>query len=114
MQLCKQRLALFVDVETTGLDHQTNEIIELAIVTFTYGPDGHIYEVNEPFQRFHQPIYSCPLLRARKCEPPWIQIFGTQSGIIGCHKPPTNGHWHVTMRLLRGDACVQQFPKICT
>ncbi len=47
--------ALFVDVETTGLDHQTDEIIELAIVPFTYGPDGQIYEVKEPFQRFHQP-----------------------------------------------------------
>lgn len=47
--------ALFVDVETTGLDHQVDEIIELAIVPFTYGPDGQIYEVQEPFQRFHQP-----------------------------------------------------------
>lgn len=47
--------ALFVDVETTGLDHQADEIIELAMVPFTYGPDGQIYEVMEPFQRFHQP-----------------------------------------------------------
>lgn len=47
--------ALFVDVETTGLDHQSDEIIELAMVPFIYGPDGHIYEVKEPFQRFHQP-----------------------------------------------------------
>jgi DNA polymerase III subunit epsilon len=47
--------ALFVDVETTGLDHQTDEIIELAIVPFTYGADGQIYEVKEPFQRFNQP-----------------------------------------------------------
>jgi DNA polymerase-3 subunit epsilon len=49
------RQALFVDVETTGLDHQTDEIIELAMVPFTYGPDGLIYEVKEPFQRFNQP-----------------------------------------------------------
>jgi DNA polymerase-3 subunit epsilon len=47
--------ALFVDVETTGLDHQTDEIIELAMVPFTYGPDGQIHEVKEPFQRFNQP-----------------------------------------------------------
>lgn len=47
--------ALFVDVETTGLDHQADEIIELAMVPFTYGPDGQIYEVREPFQRFQQP-----------------------------------------------------------
>jgi len=48
--------ALFVDVETTGLDHQSDEIIELAMVPFTYGPDGQIYEVKEPFQRFNQPL----------------------------------------------------------
>lgn len=47
--------ALFVDVETTGLDHQSDEIIELAMVPFTYGPDGQVYEVKEPFQRFNQP-----------------------------------------------------------
>src|SRR5476649_1920149 len=47
--------ALFVDVETTGLDHQSDEIIELAMVPFTYGPDGQVYEVWEPFQRLHQP-----------------------------------------------------------
>ena len=49
------KLALFVDVETTGLDHTKDEIIELAMVPFTYGPDGRIYQVREPFQRFHQP-----------------------------------------------------------
>jgi DNA polymerase-3 subunit epsilon len=49
------KLALFVDVETTGLDHAKDEIIELAMVPFTYGPDGQIYEVREAFQRFHQP-----------------------------------------------------------
>jgi DNA polymerase-3 subunit epsilon len=47
--------ALFVDVETTGLDHQTDDIIELAMVPFAYGPNGQIYEVKEPFQGFHQP-----------------------------------------------------------
>ena len=47
--------ALFVDAETTGLDHQSDEIIELAMVPFTYGPDGRVYEVKEPFQRFNQP-----------------------------------------------------------
>src|ERR1700743_2752815 len=47
--------ALFVDVETTGLDHQSDEIIELAMVPFTYGADGQMYEVKEAYQRFNQP-----------------------------------------------------------
>lgn len=47
--------ALFLDVETTGLDHGNNEIIELAMVPFRYGQDGNIYEIGEPLQRFQQP-----------------------------------------------------------
>lgn len=49
------KLAIFADVETTGLDHQADEIIELALVPFTYGSDGQVYEVRTPFQCFHQP-----------------------------------------------------------
>ena len=47
--------ALFVDVETTGLSPERDEIIELAMVPFTYGPDGRIFEVGEPFQGFQEP-----------------------------------------------------------
>jgi DNA polymerase-3 subunit epsilon len=47
--------ALFVDVETTGLDAQSDEVIELAMVPFRYGPDGQIYEVGDAFQSFNQP-----------------------------------------------------------
>ena len=39
--------ALFVDVETTGRDHETDAIIELAAVPFEYGADGQIYGVGE-------------------------------------------------------------------
>lgn len=47
--------ALFVDVETTGLSPEKDEIIELAMVPFTYGIDGRIFEVEEPFQGFQEP-----------------------------------------------------------
>lgn len=47
--------ALFVDVETTGLAPEKDEIIELAMVPFTYGMDGQIFEVEEPFQGFQEP-----------------------------------------------------------
>ena len=48
------KLALFVDVETTGPDPQNDEIIELAMVPFSDGPDGQVYEVREAFQSFNQ------------------------------------------------------------
>ncbi|WP_272872328.1 3'-5' exonuclease [Caulobacter vibrioides] len=49
------RLGLFVDTETTGLDHARDEIIELAMVPFTYGVDGEIYEVGAAFEQLRQP-----------------------------------------------------------
>jgi len=54
------RQGLFVDTETTGLDVARDEIIELAMVPFTYGLDGEIYEVGEAFQKLRQPAKSIP------------------------------------------------------
>ncbi len=54
------RTGLFVDVETTGLDPTRHEIIELAMVPFTYGLDGVIHETGEPFQSFNQPSSPIP------------------------------------------------------
>jgi DNA polymerase-3 subunit epsilon len=54
------RLGLIVDTETTGLDAAHDEIIELAMVPFTYGLDGEVYGVGEPFQRLRQPSKPIP------------------------------------------------------
>ena len=56
----KTRLGLFVDVETTGLDTAKDEIIELAMVPFTYGLDGRIFEIREPFNALRQPSKPIP------------------------------------------------------
>jgi DNA polymerase-3 subunit epsilon len=49
------KAGLFIDVETTGLDPQKDEIIELAMVPFTYSLDGRIFEICGAFQRFQEP-----------------------------------------------------------
>lgn len=49
------RLAVFVDTETTGLDPAVDEVIELAIVPFTYGSDGRIFEVREAWVGLREP-----------------------------------------------------------
>lgn len=54
------RQGLFLDVETTGLDPVNDEIIQLAMVRFTYTLDGKICDVSEPFDQLRQPTKPIP------------------------------------------------------
>lgn len=54
------RSGLFVDVETTGLDPSRHEIIELAMVPFSYGLDGQVFAIGEPFHRLREPTQPIP------------------------------------------------------
>jgi DNA polymerase III subunit epsilon len=57
----KKRRALFVDVETTGLDHGEHRIIEFAAVPFEYGvTTGEVYEVGEGVSFFDDPEHPIP------------------------------------------------------
>lgn len=53
------RNGLFVDFETTGLDADRDEVIEIALVPFVYGVDGTIHDVLLAYQSFAEP--SAPL-----------------------------------------------------
>jgi DNA polymerase III subunit epsilon len=54
------RIGLYVDVETTSLDPRNGDIIELAMVPFTFTDDGHIIEIFQPFQQLQQPSHPIP------------------------------------------------------
>lgn len=54
------KVAVFVDVETTGLDPSKDEVIEIAIVKFTYSPDGEVTGIIDTFDQLRQPSFPIP------------------------------------------------------
>lgn len=50
-----EKVAVIVDVETTGLDHAKDEVIELGMVAFTYGEGGVIGDVIDTFSALREP-----------------------------------------------------------
>jgi len=54
------RQGVFLDVETTGLDHRQHEVIELALAPFSYTQEGEITAISEPITRLRQPSRPIP------------------------------------------------------
>jgi DNA polymerase-3 subunit epsilon len=54
------KVGAMIDVETTGLDHTRDKVIELGLVLFNYDRDGTIYSMSEPYQGFQDPGFPIP------------------------------------------------------
>lgn len=91
------RQGLFVDTETTGLDAARDEIIELAMVPFTYGIDGEIYVIGEAFQQLRQPSKAIPpevtaitgiddaMVEGRVIDPQAVAAFAAPAALVIAH-----------------------------
>ena len=55
------KTGILFDVETTGLDQQKDEVIELGMVKFDYLPDGRIAGLRGIFSSFNEPSEPIPL-----------------------------------------------------
>jgi DNA polymerase-3 subunit epsilon len=54
------KIAVYLDVETTGLDADNDKIIELAMVPFEFDSDGKIYRVFPAYNAFQDPGIPIP------------------------------------------------------
>lgn len=91
------RVGLVVDIETTGLDHTRDEIIELAMVPFTYGLDGEVYNVATAFEGLRQPTSPIPpeitaitgindeMVEGRSIDPNEIASFAAPAALVVAH-----------------------------
>jgi len=91
------RQGLFVDTETTGLDPARDEIIELAMVPFTYGLDGQVYAVGEAFQQLCEPSRPIPpevtaitgiddaMVAGQRIDPDAVAHFAAPAALVVAH-----------------------------
>ena len=56
----KKRIGIFLDTETTGLNSDSDKIIELAMVPFEFDMDGRIYSLLPEYNELNDPGISIP------------------------------------------------------
>ncbi|MCY0093251.1 3'-5' exonuclease [Hoeflea ulvae] len=93
----RNRTGMFLDVESTGLDVGTSEILELAIMPFEYGADGRVVSVGQPLHQFNEPATSIPpeitaitgltdeLVAGHRLDIPAIEAFVEQTDVLLAH-----------------------------
>jgi DNA polymerase-3 subunit epsilon len=95
---CEQpQTGIIIDTETTGLDLDKAEVIELAMLKFQYSPEGDVLRVVDRFGELRQPADPIPpeitaltgitdeMLVGRAIDPAKVEAFVAGSSIIIAH-----------------------------
>jgi DNA polymerase-3 subunit epsilon len=91
------KTAIVLDVETTGLDSASDEVIELGMVKFTYLPSGEIVRVVDTFSSLNEPTRQIPLeatklhgitddmVAGHKIDETMVDAFASDAAIVIAH-----------------------------
>lgn len=92
-----EKVGLVIDVETTGLDHTRDEVIELAMLAFRYRHTGEITGISATFQAFNEPSHPIPghitkltgitdaMVAGHKIDTAAVESFVADAGIVIAH-----------------------------
>jgi DNA polymerase-3 subunit epsilon len=93
----KTKLGVLIDVETTGLDTKTAEVIELGMVKFSYSADGQIAHVIDSFGALNDPSIPIPvevtalthitneMVAGHRIDPAAVSAFVADANIVIAH-----------------------------